>query len=204
MREIRQSGGISLRRAAILSGRNKSHLSRVENGLVKPSLHLVEWYDAQFGDGNSLVGQYRDLDDPAPVAGTGDTRPPDGSVPADHDTRDGCALVAETMPDGTVVRPGTVLRKTWTLRNTGSVNWRGRWLTRQHTDTAEPGRLRCPTRVPVPDIGPGGEALIELDVTTPNHVGTCVAYFMLTDVDGRPYFPDPAIQPLHCSLYVSA
>jgi hypothetical protein len=203
MRDLRQTGGISLRRAATLSGWNKSHLSRVENGSVKPSLRLVEWYDTQFGDGDTLVGQYRELDDGQPFGNGRVTRPPDGSVPADHDPRDDCALVAETVPDGTLVRPGTVLRKTWTLRNTGSVNWRGRWLTRQVAPDA-PGRLRCPTRVPVPDIGPGGEALIELDVTTPNSVGACVAYFTLTDVDGRPYFPDPAIHPLHCSLYVSA
>jgi hypothetical protein len=176
MRELRRSAGISLRRAAELSGWNKSHLggmggemdlSRVESGSTKPSLPLIEWYDDQFGAANP---------------------------------KDTCALVAQTMPDGTLVRPDHVVRKTWTLRNTGPVPWRDRWLTRQHSPNVA---LRCPTRVPVPDTGSGGVALIELDVTTPRSSGPCVAYFRLTDVAGRLYFPDPAVPPLRCSLYVT-
>jgi hypothetical protein len=123
-----------------------------------------------------------------------------GPTPPDHDPRDTCALVAQTMPDGTLVRPDHVVRKTWTLRNTGPVPWRDRWLTKQHTPNVA---LRCPTRVPVPDTGSGGVALIELDVTTPRSGGPCVAYFRLTDVVGRLYFPDPAVPPLRCSLYVT-
>ncbi|HEX4721386.1 MAG TPA: NBR1-Ig-like domain-containing protein [Pseudonocardiaceae bacterium] len=191
MRELRQSTGISLRRTAELSGWNKSHLSRVECGSTKPSLPLIEWYDGQFGAGNTLIVRFRELADSGPIDQVTGT-------PNDHDPRDACALVAETVPDGTLVRPGALVRKTWTLRNTGPVNWRGRWLSR----LGMPERaswLRCPTRVPVPDIGPGGEALIELDVTTPHRPGACVAYFTLTDLDGRPYLPES----LRCSLYVA-
>jgi hypothetical protein len=117
----------------------------------------------------------------------------------DHDLRDACALVAETIPDGTLVRPMALVRKTWTLRNTGRVNWRGRWLTRQDPIPEQADRLHCPTRVPVPDSGPGGEALIELDLTTPRRAGACVAHFALTDLHGRPYLP----VSLHCMLYVA-
>lgn len=190
MREIRQSAGISLRRAAELSGWNKSHLSRVECGSTKPTLPLVEWYDGQFGAGNALIVRYRELAAAAVAPRIG--------TPGDHDPRDRCALVAETLPDGTLVRPGVVVRKTWTLRNTGQVNWRGRWLSRQGVPERA-SWLRCPARVPVPDIGPGGEALIELDLTTPHRPGACVAHFALTDVHGRPYLPNA----LHCSLYVA-
>jgi hypothetical protein len=41
------------------------------------------------------------------------------AAPLDHDPRDAWALVAQTMPDGTPVRPDHVVRKTWVLRNTG-------------------------------------------------------------------------------------
>lgn len=191
MRELRQSTGISLRRAAELSGWNKSHLSRVECGSTKPSLPLIEWYDGQFGAGNALIGRFREL------TGTGRTDRMAG-LPGDHDWRDACALVAETVADGTLVRPGVLLRKTWTLRNTGPVNWRGRWVTRQDVPSTA-GWLRCPTRVPVPDTGPGGEALIELDLTAPRRPGACVARFALTDLHGRPYLA----APLRCSLYVA-
>lgn len=191
MRELRQSTGISLRRAAELSGWNKNHLSRVECGSTKPSLPLIEWYDGQFGAGNALIVRYRELAGAARIdRATG--------IPGDHDPRDSCALVAETLPDGTLVRPGVLLRKTWTLRNTGPVNWRGRWLTRQDVPSTA-GWLRCPTRVPVPDTGLGGEALIELDLTTPHRVGACVATFALTDRYGRPYLS----QSWRCGLYVA-
>lgn len=191
MRELRLATGISLRRAAELSGWNKSHLSRVECGSTTPSLPLIEWYDGQFGAGNSLIVLFHELADGKRFHGV-------AGSPDDHDPRDACTLVAETMPDGTLVRPGAVLRKTWTLRNTGPVNWRGRWLTRQGVPARE-SWLRCPTRVPVPDTGPGGEALIELHLTTPHRPGACVAHFALTDLHGRPY---PANR-LRCSLYVA-
>ena len=176
MREVRHSIGISLRRAAQLSGWNKSQLSSAESGSTMPILPLAEWYDDQFG-ADELT-----------------------ALPPDHHPMDTCALVAQTVPDRTLVRPDHVVRKTWTLRNTGPVPWRNRWLTRQ--DTPNPA-LRCPTRVPVPDTGSGGVALIELDVTAPKNSGPCVAYFRLTDVAGRLYFPDPAVPPLRCSLYVT-
>src|SRR5215472_8583086 len=85
MRELRLSTGISLRRAAELSGWNKSHLSRVECGSTKPSLPLIEWYDGQFGAGNALIVRYREL------AGGGRIDRVPG-VPGDHDDRDTCAL----------------------------------------------------------------------------------------------------------------
>jgi hypothetical protein len=171
MREVRQSIGISRHRAAHLSGWHKIHPSSVESDSTMPTPPLAQWYDDQFGE-----------------------------LPPDHHPMDTCALVAQTVPDRTLVRPDHVVRKTWTLRNTGPVPWRNRWLTRQDTPNAA---LRCPTRVPVPDTGSGGVALIELDVTAPKDSGPCIAYFRLTDVAGRWYFPDPAVPPLHCSLYVT-
>lgn len=182
-----------------MSGWHKSHLSRVESGSTKPSPSLVQWYDDQFGAGQELIARYREHSVPA-RAERPLVPPASESAPLDHDPRDTCALVAQTMPDGTLVRPDHVVRKTWTLRNTGPVPWRNRWLSRQDTPNVAP---RCPTRVPVPDTGSGGVALIELDVTAPRNSGPCVAYFRLTDVAGRLYFPDPAVPPLRCSLYVT-
>lgn len=208
MRELRQSTGISLRRAAELSGWNKTHLSRVESGSTKPSLPLVEWYDDQFGADHELIVRYREHSEPVRAEGDrGPARalPADGRLPPDQRPRDTFALVAQTVPDRTLVRPDHVLRKTWTLRNTGPVPWRDRWLTRQVTSGGAGWEkaLRCPTRVPVPDTGSGGVALIELDVITPKCGGPSVAYFRITDVSGRLYFPDPAVPPLRCSLYVT-
>jgi hypothetical protein len=158
-------------------------------------------YDDQLDADQDLIVRYREHSEPVQDRGLAEAPPAGGGpMPPDHDPRDTCALVAETAPDGTLVRPDHVVRKTWTLRNTGPVPWRDRWLTRQNTPNLA---LRCPTRVPVPDTGSGGVALIELDVTTPKSSGPCVAYFRLTDVAGRLYFPDPAIPPLRCGWYVT-
>ncbi|MEK7675431.1 MAG: NBR1-Ig-like domain-containing protein, partial [Verrucomicrobiota bacterium] len=36
---------------------------------------------------------------------------------------DGATLVSQTIPDGTVMSPGQIFTKTWTLRNTGTTTW---------------------------------------------------------------------------------
>jgi transcriptional regulator with XRE-family HTH domain len=214
MRELRTSGGLSLGRTAELSGWNKSHLSRVESGATRPSLQLIEWYDRQFGAGDVLVHQFqmvtesvrvdrdRSLRDAREVPAQRVTFAAGGSVPADHHECDDCQLVAETVPDGTLLAPGAVVHKTWTLRNAGSVDWTGRWLTRQGTPGL-PGWIRCASRLAVPDVGPGGEVTVGVDMTMPGYTGACIAYFKLTDAEGRPYFPDPDMRPLHASFHVS-
>lgn len=214
MRELRVSGGLSLSRVAELSGWTKSHLSRVESGATKPSLPLIEWYDRQFGAADALVRQFHTLTDsvrldrertlrdsrlaprPELVFAAG------GSVPADHDERDECLLVAETVPDGSRLRPDETVRKTWTLRNAGATAWLDRWLTRQGSPGV-PGWVRCVPRIPVPPTVPGADVIIAVEMTMPRYTGACVAYFKLTDAAGRPYFPDTHIRPLHASFYVT-
>jgi transcriptional regulator with XRE-family HTH domain len=214
MRELRTAGGLSLGRTAELSGWNKSHLSRVESGATKPSMQLIEWYDRQFGAGDALVHQFRMLSEsvradrdrtlrdtrqvPQPhtvfVAG--------GSVPVDHDERDNSVLVGETIPDGTLLRPGETVHKTWTLRNAGAAPWVNRWMSRQGTPGL-PGWIRSADRIRLPDAEPGEEVTFGLDLTMPAYTGACIAYFKQTDAEGRPYFPGLAMRPLHASFYVT-
>lgn len=216
MRELRKVAGVSLSRAATLSGWDKSHLSRVECGSTKASQHLVSWYDHTFGAAGALLRQFRELYeavrmdrertlcDAHAVAGLAPAiitiGNGDGSLPADYDPRDLCLLIDETVPDGTLVKPGQTVTKSWTVHNAGPTRWTGRWLTRQGTGGV-PGWLRSPHKMPIPDTVPGAKAVITVTLTAPEIAGACAAYFKATDRDGRLYFPTSA-SPLYCSIQV--
>lgn len=211
MRELRESAEVSLTRAAALSGWGKSHLSRVERGLTKPSRGLVEWYDVRFGAGGALLNQLLDLD--AAVRADRETSLRDarslgsaqhptavgGSVPIDHDPADRCMLVAEHPPDGEVVIAGRPFEKTWTLRNAGPVPWTGRFLTRQGTPGVA-GWMHSARRVALATVAPGAEVTVRIALRAPETVGACTAYFKLTDEAGRLYFPGTESLPLHCTV----
>lgn len=110
MRELREAAGVPLTKAAVLSGWDKGHLSRVERGHTKPSRELIEWYDESFGAGSALVNQLMELD--AAVRAGKDTSMRDmrrrdsmphpmllgGSVPADHDPEDRAGSSARPCP----------------------------------------------------------------------------------------------------------
>jgi hypothetical protein len=135
MRELRQEVGVSLEETAEASGWGKSHLSRVERGLTKPSRSLVTWYDATLGAGGAVLQQLADLEEAVridrevsrsdrrnnlrrrPCAGGGPagSRFADGgSVPVGYDARDRSVLVAETVPDGAIMPAAGTFAKTWT------------------------------------------------------------------------------------------
>lgn len=213
MRELRDAAGAHLSEVAVRSGWHKSHLSRVERGITKPSQGLVEWYDGAFGGSGALVQQYLDLET-AVTSDRQQTRrdsrqiPPvsathllqgGGSVPCDYDRDDRCFLVSETVPDGTLVWTGEVFPKRWTLHNAGPTGWRGRWLTRQGRPGVA-GWLRSPERIRVPDTPHGHTVTVHVELQAPDVPGACTAYFKMTDENGRPYFPDPVFEPLHCTV----
>lgn len=211
MRELRESHGASLAHAAEESGWSKGHLSRVERGITKPSLSLVCWYDGTFGAGDALVRQFLELEEATRVdrlrtlQHARDGHPPaaGGTVPIDFDARDLCELVAETVPDGTTVRPGSGFAKTWIVRNIGPARWTRRWLTRQGRPGV-PGWLESPRRVLVPDTDPGQQVAIAVNLRASSWLGSTVAYFKMTDDAGRPYFPARDDCPLYCSVTVTA
>ncbi len=220
MRELRQGVGVSLGEAAEASGWGKSHLSRVERGFTKPSRSLVTWYDSTFGAGGAVLQQLADLEEAVRIdrevsrsdqrdnlrrvscpgggpAGSGFAN--GGSVPAAYDARDRSVLVAETVPDGTIMPAGATFAKTWTVRNAGPVPWRQRWPTRQGRPGV-PGWLRSPVRVEVGDVRPGASVVIKVELTCPDVARSSAAYFKMTDQDGRPYLP--TAEPLHCTVTV--
>ncbi|MFC9694483.1 NBR1-Ig-like domain-containing protein [Kribbella sp. NPDC056951] len=209
MRELREAAGVPLTRAAVMSGWDKGHLSRVERGHTKPSRELIEWYDASFGAGQALVNQLMELD--AAVRAGRDMSLRDmrrqiqpvslgGSVPADHHAEDRAELAGETVPDGTQVLRDETFEKTWQIRNSGERPWHDRWLTRQGAPGA-PGWLRSPARERVPDAAPGEVVVVTMQLQAPSQVGASTAYFKITDDAGRLYYPGLESPPMYCTIF---
>jgi len=93
----------------------------------------------------------------------------------------GAALVDETIPDGTVLKPGEVFKKTWILKNVGKNTW-----TKDYGVVFITG-----TRMNAPDFGglpavikPGQNLTFFYILTAPYEPGTYTAYFMLQTDQG--------------------
>ncbi|MEU7742018.1 NBR1-Ig-like domain-containing protein [Nonomuraea sp. NPDC049158] len=84
-----------------------------------------------------------------------------------------------THPDGTVVKTGTQFTKIWRIRNTGTIPWRGRYLTRLN-DTP----CRAPDRVEIRVVQPGEPVDIAVRVRASDSPGRCKIYWKMTDEAG--------------------
>ncbi|MGW0199692.1 NBR1-Ig-like domain-containing protein [Nonomuraea sp. NPDC003201] len=84
-----------------------------------------------------------------------------------------------THPDGTVVKTGTEFTKIWRIRNTGTIPWRGRYLTRLN-DTP----CRAPKRVEIRPVQPGEPVDIAVRVRASDSPGRCKIYWKMTDETG--------------------
>ncbi|MGH4024241.1 MAG: NBR1-Ig-like domain-containing protein [Pseudonocardiaceae bacterium] len=90
-----------------------------------------------------------------------------------------------TVPDGSAVAPGQEFTKVWQLRNTGSMRWEGRYLTRVNTTPCQ-----APNMVPIPATEPGDSVRIEVPVTAGESPAHCKIYWKMTDATQRLLFPD--------------
>jgi hypothetical protein len=101
---------------------------------------------------------------------------------------DASSFVTDTVPHGTLMEPGQVFTKTWTIRNSGSVAWAGRQLERQGPLTA-PGLITSLRHVPIPDAQPGETVVIETGLKAPTYDCTSIAYFKMVNAAGELCFP---------------
>ena len=85
-----------------------------------------------------------------------------------------------TIPDGTVLAPGEVFVKKWTLKNTGFCMWKPAYTLKffdgnsMSGESAEIGR----------SIASGDEANIEVALTAPASEGTYTGYWIMADEFG--------------------
>jgi hypothetical protein len=84
-----------------------------------------------------------------------------------------------TFPDGSVIQPGVVFRKTWLLRNSGNCAWPALYLVNAGGDNLS----GTDVRIPVKSIQAGEEVEVSVHLASPDESGRFVAFFRLQQAD---------------------
>lgn len=94
-----------------------------------------------------------------------------------------------TIPDGMIFAPGEEFTKIWEIRNTGSMIWKDRYLTRfgAHKGFA---LIHSPARVKIPRVEPGDNVQIKVNLKAPEVATTCEAIWKMTNKNGEFCFPE--------------
>jgi transcriptional regulator with XRE-family HTH domain len=186
MQKLREVNFWSVKDTAKAFGCSASHISRVEHGSM-PSRELVQFYEDTF-DGEELLKSQFEVATHSPEQErrrAGGHRPKlKRALPGDAST-----FIEDTVPHGTLMKPGEFFVKTWRIRNSGKIGWSSRQLERQGPVTG-PGLVTSPRSVPVPDSDPGGIATIYAPLKAPTYDCASIAYFKMTDANGDLCFPD--------------
>jgi transcriptional regulator with XRE-family HTH domain len=168
-------------------GCSQSRISRIELGSTSPTRTLVSFYDETFQAEGLLLSMYEVVVGAAEQElrrSGGKRRPPKPVAPGDASE-----FVRDTIPHGTMLRPGQLFLKTWTIRNSGTVPWIDRALERQGPLTG-PGLITSPDYVPILDTEPGAEVTIAAPLKAPTYDCASVAYFKMVDSQRYLCFPD--------------
>ena len=186
MQKLREANFWTVKDTAKAFGCNASHISRVEHGSM-PSRELVLFYENTFGGDGLLTSLY----EVAIHAPEQERRRAGGKRPQLKQAIPGDAseFIKDTIPHGTLMKPGFVFVKTWWVRNSGTVPWKDRQLERQGPRTG-PGLITSPRYIPIPDTEPGGAAMISSPLKAPTYDSASIAYFKMVDAEGQLCFPD--------------
>lgn len=83
-----------------------------------------------------------------------------------------------TIPDGTVIAPGTTFKKTWRLRNIGTCQWSGYSL------VFDSGEAMSPVPDPIGTVAPGQEVDVSVSFTAPSTNNTYRSYWRVRNASG--------------------
>ncbi len=189
LRFWREATGITAEQLGGIVGRDRRTITGAETGREIPSETLVVRLEQQLQSGGLLLARYdavlaerRNRRRGTPILQRAD-HAPDSSL-ADASTFEG-----ETVPDGTLMRPGERFEKTWTIRNSGTVEWRDRYLQRVGIASGT-GLITTPARIAVSHVRPGESVTLRVACVAQYLQGTSQAAFKMADSDGRLYFAD--------------
>lgn len=187
MQKQRQVHGWTAKQTAEAFGCSQAHISRVEHGKM-PSRELVLFYEDMFEADGILLSIYE-----VAIQAPEDERRRAGgkkprllkAIPGDSST-----FLSDTIPHGTLMKPGETFIKTWRIQNSGTVPWVSRRLARQGPLTG-PGLITSPpTDLPIPATEPGETVEISAALKAPTYDCCSIAYFKMLDSDGQICFPD--------------
>lgn len=187
MQKARKVHGWTGKQVAQEFGCSTSHISRVEHGHNRPSRELVQFYDDTFEADGLLVSLFEVAVNNAEQdrrRNRGRTSQRSHAIPGDAST-----FIGDTIPNGTLMKPGELFVKTWRIQNAGTVTWQGRQLERQGPLTG-PGLITSPRHLAIPDAEPGEIVQIQGPLKAPTYDCASIAYFKMIDADGQLSFPD--------------
>jgi transcriptional regulator with XRE-family HTH domain len=196
---LREQAGITQGQVAADIGIDQSYISRIERGNRPASDRIIRYYGERFGAPDLLAGlveiareserERAHRRNPLLIARQ-------ARYPLEGDE---ARFVSETPPDGATVPCGATFTKSWTIRNSGSVPWRGRRL-RRIGPTTGPWTLTSARFTPVPDTEPGAEVTVSVELRTPQMETAAVAQWKMVDEDDLLYFP--TVYSVGLGLYV--
>lgn len=97
---------------------------------------------------------------------------------------DRAAFVSETLPDGSIVKPGEQLQKTWRLRNAGDCTWN----TGYTLDFKEGAQMSAASPQNLAsEVAPGAELELKIDLVAPTTAGTYRGEWMLVNAAGQEF-----------------
>ncbi len=187
MQRLRRANGWTGKALAEAYGCDPAHISRVEHGQLTPSRMLVLFYEEVFEATGVLMSEFEVVisADEQERRRWGGHRPPVyRAAPGDASE-----FVRDTVPHGTLMEPGQIFEKAWTVKNVGSVEWHGRRLERQGPTTG-PGLITSQRFVPMPEAIPGETITITTTLRAPTYDCASIAYFKQIDSSGHICFPD--------------
>jgi len=184
---LREQGGVTQTEIARDLEIDQSFISMIERGKRPAPDRVIRYYGERFGAMDLLLGlvdiarendrQRRKL---SPLLVARQARYP---LHGDKAT-----FVAEEPPDGSMIPCGVRFTKRWTIRNGGTVRWRGRRL-RRIGPTLGPWTLGSERHTPLPDTDPGEAVTISVEIRTPHMETAAVAQWKMVDIDDLLYFP---------------
>jgi transcriptional regulator with XRE-family HTH domain len=184
---LREQAGVTQTEIARNLEIDQSFISMIERGKRPAPDRVVRYYGERFGGMDLLLGlvdiarendrQRRKL---SPLLVARQAR-----YPLDGDR---ATFIAEEPPDGSMIPCGVRFTKRWTIRNSGTVRWRGRRL-RRIGPTLGPWTLGSERHTPLPDTDPGETVTISVEIGTPHMETAAVAQWKVVDIDDLLYFP---------------
>ncbi|MBI3169038.1 MAG: hypothetical protein HYZ22_11200 [Chloroflexi bacterium] len=88
-----------------------------------------------------------------------------------------------TIPDGTVLTPGSAFTKTWSLQNTGSCDWTTSYSIVFYSGNSMSGATTALSAA----VSPGGSTDVSVSLTAPSTSGSYTGYWRLQNASGTSF-----------------
>lgn len=113
---------------------------------------------------------------------------------------DGCVFICDNnYPDGSILKTGEKIIKSWRIKNSGVIKWENRFYKFVGSSRGT-GLIHGKELTPIPDVNPGDEVDIKIELQMPPYAGSVYAEFKMVSPNGD--FINPESKGLYVHLHV--